>query len=86
VLILAPSAIMKDAQHPNAAKLFMEFLYSVEAAKLQADEFAQPLRPEVPSAPGTKPVDQVKLLKPGIEEVTKGVPEVQELWRDVFGV
>lgn len=85
VLIIAPSAIMKGTKHPNAAKLFMEYLYSIEAAKINAKHFAVPLRPEVPSPPGAKPIGDVKTIRPTTAEIDKGVPEVIEQWRDTFG-
>lgn len=85
VLIIAPSAIMKGSKHPNAAKLFMEFLYSVEAAKINAKHFGIPLRPEVPSPPGAKPISEIKTVRPTVAEIDKGIPEVIEQWRDTFG-
>jgi iron(III) transport system substrate-binding protein len=85
VLIIAPSAIMKGTKHPNAAKLFMEFLYSVEAAKINAKHFGIPLRPEVPAPPGAKPISEVKTVRPTVAEIDKGIPEVIEQWRDTFG-
>ncbi len=85
VLIIAPSAIMKGSKNPNASKLFMEYLYSVEAAKINAKHFAIPLRPEVPSPPGAKPIGEVKTIRPTVAEIDKGIPEVIEQWRDTFG-
>jgi iron(III) transport system substrate-binding protein len=85
VLIIAPSAIMKGTKHPNAAKLFMEYLYSVEAAKINAKHFAIPLRAEVPSPPGAKPISEIKTIRPTVAEIDKGIPEVIEQWRDTFG-
>ena len=85
VLIIAPSAIMKGTKHPNAAKLFMEYLYSVEAAKINAKHFAIPLRPEVPSLPGAKPISEIKTIRPTVSEIDKGIPEVIEQWRETFG-
>jgi iron(III) transport system substrate-binding protein len=85
VLIIAPSAIMKGTKHPAAAKLFMEYLYSVEAAKINAKHFAIPLRPEVPSPPGAKPISELKTIRPTVAEIDKGIPEVIEQWRDTFG-
>ena len=85
VLIIAPSAIMKGTKRPNAARLFMEYLYSVEAAKINAKHFAVPLRPEVPSPPGAKPISEIKTIRPTVAEIDKGVPEVIEQWRDTFG-
>ena len=53
VLIISPSAIMKGTKHPNAAKLFMEYLYSIEAVEDQRQALRLiPLRPEVPVASG----------------------------------
>ena len=85
VLIIAPSAIMKGAKHPNAAKLFMEYLYSIEAAKINARHFAIPLRPEVPSPPGAKPISEIKTIRPTVAEIDKGIAEVIEQWRETFG-
>jgi iron(III) transport system substrate-binding protein len=85
VLIIAPSAIMKGTKNPNAAKLFMEYLYSIEAAKINAKHFGIPLRPEVPSPPGAKAVTEIKTIRPTVAEIDKGIPEVIEQWRDTFG-
>lgn len=85
VLIIAPSAIMKGAKHPNAAKLYMEYLDSIEAAKINAKHFAIPLRPEVPSPPGAKPISEIKTIRPTVAQIDKGIPEVIEQWRDTFG-
>jgi iron(III) transport system substrate-binding protein len=85
VLIIAPSAIMKGTKHPNAAKLFMEYLLSVEASKINAKHFAIPLRPEVPSPPGAKAIGEIKTIRPSVAEIDKGIPDVIEQWRDTFG-
>ena len=85
VLIIAPSAIMKGTKHLNAAKLFMEYLYSVEASKINVKHFAMPMRPEVrrPRAPSRS--SKVKRSGRPIAEIDKGIPEVIEQWRDTFG-
>src|ERR1700680_1353359 len=43
VLILAPSGIMKGVKHPNAARLFMGYLMSVDASKVWVDPFGEPI-------------------------------------------
>ena len=85
VLIISPSAIVKGTKNPNAAKLFMEYLYSIEAAKINAKHFGIPLRPEVPSPPGAKPISEIKTIRPTVTQIDKGIPEVIEQWRDTFG-
>ena len=85
VLIIAPSAIIKGTKHLNAAKLFMEYLNSIEAAQINAKHFAIPLRPEVAPSPGAKPISEVKTIRPSVAEIDKGIPDVIEQWRDTFG-
>jgi iron(III) transport system substrate-binding protein len=83
---LSPSAITKNAPHPNAAKLFMEFQTGPWMSRTIREYFVETLRPDVPPPEGARPLDQVTLLSPTQEEAEKGVPEVRELWRDTFGV
>ncbi len=85
VLIIAASAILKGTRHPNAAKLFMEYLDSVEVAKISAKHFVIPLRAEVSPAPGARPVSEIKTIRPSVAEIVKGMPDVIEQWRDTFG-
>ncbi len=84
--MISGSAILKDTKHPNAAKLFMEFLYSTETAGEDIEEFGVPLRTDVALPPGFKPLSELKTVRPSIEEITTGIPELTEKWRDTFGV
>jgi iron(III) transport system substrate-binding protein len=86
VLILAPSGIMKGVKHPNAARLFMEYLMSVDASKIWVEHFGEPIRPEVPPSSGLKSARELKTIRPSVEEIFKGIPEVIKQWRDTFGV
>jgi iron(III) transport system substrate-binding protein len=85
VLIIAPSAIVKGTKHPNAARLFMEYLDSIEASKIDVKHFTVPMRPEVPVGKGEKPVTEVKSVHPTVEQIAKGIPDAIEDWRDTFG-
>ncbi len=86
VLMISPSGILANSKHPNAAKLFMNFLLSKEGVEVYVKYFGESLRSDVEPAPGAKPLDQVKLIRPSTEEIEKGIPEVKELWRDTFGI
>jgi iron(III) transport system substrate-binding protein len=35
--------------------------------------------------PGARPVSELKLIRPTLDDTVKGIPNVAELWRDVFG-
>lgn len=83
--IFAPSAILRDAPHPDAARLFMEYLTSKAMSEVIQRFHNEPLRADVPRAEGARPLDQLALLAPSVEELEKGLPEVREAWRDTFG-
>jgi iron(III) transport system substrate-binding protein len=74
-----------SAPHPNAARLFLEWLLSDTYAKLSVDRGSEPLRVGTAAKPGRKPVDQIPLIHLTVDEIRKGVPEVIESWRDTFG-
>jgi iron(III) transport system substrate-binding protein len=86
VLMISGSAIIKGSKHPNAAKLFMEFVYSADTAGEDIEEFGVPLRKDVALPAGYKKLDELKTIRPTIDEIVKGIPERAERWRDTFGV
>jgi iron(III) transport system substrate-binding protein len=86
--LMPPSAtaIMKDAPHPNAAKLFAEFFLSKENSQIFAETERYPLRTDVEPSKTTVPLDTFKLIAIPAEEGVQKVPEVQEKFRDTFGI
>jgi iron(III) transport system substrate-binding protein len=86
VLIIAPSSIMKGGKHLNAARLFMEFLMSEGASRIWVEHFNESIRPEVAASEGAKSAKDLKIIRPTVAEITKGVPEVIKQWRETFGV
>ena len=86
LVVPSPSMVLKNAPHPNAAKLFMEFVTSPDYFRVSTKFFSESLRPEVPPPEGAKALDQIKAIRMTEEELEKGIPEVKELWRDTFGV
>jgi iron(III) transport system substrate-binding protein len=84
--VYCPSAIPKNAPHPNAAKLFMSFTASTAYAKVARNFFIMPLRTDVPPPDGALALDKIKLIGATPQEIEAGVPDVKEAWRDTFGV
>jgi iron(III) transport system substrate-binding protein len=84
-LCVGPSAVMASAPHPNAARLFMEWLLSDDFAKFSVANHGDPLHPGLTLTSGQKPLGEVKLMSLSVAEIAKGVPEVIEQWRDTFG-
>jgi iron(III) transport system substrate-binding protein len=86
VLIIAPSSIMKGSKHLNAARLFMEFLMSAGASQIWVDHFNESIRPEILASKDAKSAKDLKIIRPTVAEITKGIPEVIKQWRETFGV
>jgi iron(III) transport system substrate-binding protein len=86
LLMVSPSGIPKNAPSPNAGKLYMEFLLSKEAAEVQVEAHSLSVIKGIKPAPGAKPLESIKVVRPTDEEIAKGIPEVKEKFRDTFGV
>jgi len=86
LLMVSPSAIPKNAPSPNAGKLYMEYLLSKEAGEIQTKSHSLSVVKGVAPAPGAKPLEQIKVVRPTEDEITRGIPEVKEKFRDTFGV
>ena len=85
VLIVSPSAIMANAPHPAAARLFMEFLLSPAMSRLSNEARRVPVRADAPPQPGAVPFADVKTLRLTTAEIVQDMQDAIEQWRDVFG-
>jgi iron(III) transport system substrate-binding protein len=82
---VSPSAIPASAPHPNAARLFLEWMLSDTYAGFAVERGSEPLRAGIAAKPGRKPVDQLPVMQLSVAEIRQGVPEIIEAWRDTFG-
>ena len=85
VLCVTPSGIPARPPHPNAGKLFMEWLLSPEYARLITADGSEPILEGIPPRAGMPPLADQKVIQLTVDEIRKGVPEVIEQWRDTFG-
>ena len=85
-LIVSPSAITSFAPHPNAAKLFTDFIFGKEVQQVLADsEGLYTGHPEV-SYPADKPkLGELKLLPADPEELEKRNEEIKNRFVEFFG-
>src|SRR5437016_12598675 len=85
-LVVSPVAIAKDAPHPNAAKLFTEFIFTKESQQLLADkEGLYTGHPDV-TYPTDKPkLKDLKLLTVTPEELEKRNEELKKRFVEFFG-
>jgi iron(III) transport system substrate-binding protein len=85
VLTVGCSAVLEKAPHPNAGRLFLEWLLSLDYAEACKDWHLEPVRADAPRMAGTKALADLKLLRSTTAEIATGIPEVVEQWRDTFG-
>ncbi|GGE45087.1 ABC transporter substrate-binding protein [Primorskyibacter flagellatus] len=86
VIITSPSCILKNAPHPEAAKLFMEFLLGKEIAELTVDQFSTPIRGDVTPREGVAPLTEDNVITATKEQIIDGVSVTAEKFRDTFGI
>jgi iron(III) transport system substrate-binding protein len=85
-LVISPTAIATFAPHPNAARLFTDFIFSREVQQVLADtEGLYTGHPEV-TYPADRPkLSQLKLLLVDPEELEKRNEEIKTRFVEFFG-
>lgn len=86
MLNVGPTSIIANTKHPNAAKLFLEFLISKPTGDLTASEFLIPVRNDVTPYKGVPPLGTLKGITSDPVELAAKLPDLIEKWRDTFGV
>src|SRR5690606_24873475 len=84
--ITEPVAIMSTTEHPDAARLFVDFLLSEEGQKLVAEQGNLPLRPGVAGPEGFPELAGMKLLGYDVEEALGKDGEIRAKFSDIFGL
>jgi iron(III) transport system substrate-binding protein len=85
-LIVGSAAIMKSAPHPNAARLFIAFLFSREAQQMMSDVGGlRSFHPDVKEKPGRTPLSSIKLLKADPLAQERANQDVKKKYAEYFG-
>jgi iron(III) transport system substrate-binding protein len=85
-LIVGSAAVMKSAPHPNAARLFISYLFSRAAQQLMSDVGElRSFNPEVKEKEGRVPLSAIKLLKTDPLEQEQAIEEVRRKYAAYFG-
>jgi len=86
-LVPAMVSVMAGAPHPNAARLFASYLFSLEAQQLISDDFAlRSFHPGVTSKPGRKAFSEIKVIRTDPQELRAAAEEIKSLYGKIFGV
>jgi iron(III) transport system substrate-binding protein len=86
-LIVGPNGLMKAAPNPNAARLFQNYCFSVEAQQFLIDVGGlRSMHPQTKEKPGRKPFAEIKKLKDDPAGVEKSAEEIKAHYSKLFGV
>lgn len=86
VVLPGSTAIPAKAPHPNAARLFLEYLLSKDHSTLLATNDRIPLRADAPKPPHAKPLDELKVVTVPTADTVSKMNEIKEKFRDTFGI
>lgn len=83
-IIPSPTAVIKGSPHPNAAKLFAEFMISPEAQKLFPEDGGYAARTDVEPPKGNPKLADVKSIAVDYEQVEKDSTAVKRKFNEIF--
>jgi iron(III) transport system substrate-binding protein len=85
--IVQPSAIFAAAPHPNAARLFQNYLFSVEGQRLFVDSGGlRSLHAQVKDKPGRTPLSTIKVWKDDPAAVEAQGEELKRHYSEIFHI
>jgi iron(III) transport system substrate-binding protein len=84
--VSSPNAILAKAPHPNAAKVFIDFLFDKDGQQILADDGLYVPNEAVTYPKGRRPLKELNLIKVDPEEIEKRDDEVKKKFRELFGV
>jgi iron(III) transport system substrate-binding protein len=85
-MIISPSAVVKNAPNPNAARLFQNFLFTAEGQQYLVDVgFMRSFHAQVKPSHGMPPLSEVKVLKEDAAGVVDQVEAIKDRYRKLFG-
>ena len=86
-LAAGPSAVLKAAPNPNAARLFQNWMHSREGQQLIVDDACQySAHAQTVEKKGVRPLKDIKLMKEDPEGVEKGAEDIKKRYAAIFKV
>ena len=86
-LIVGPNGIFKNAPNPNAARLFQNWMFTVEAQQLAIEIGGlRSVHALAKEKPGRKPLSEIKLMKDDPAAVEKQGEDIKARYTQLFRV
>jgi iron(III) transport system substrate-binding protein len=81
------AAVIVDAPHPNAARLFVSWLLSRDGQQLLVDTgWLRSFHPDVKPKAGMKPLSEIKVLKADPAAQEQAADEIKKKYAEYFGL
>jgi len=84
--IIVETGIFRSSPHPNAARLFQQFLFSVEGQQIFIDFAHRSYHAQVKDRPGRPPLSAIKTMKSDPAAVEAQSEEIKARYSKIFGV
>ncbi|MFC7395724.1 extracellular solute-binding protein [Chelatococcus sp. GCM10030263] len=85
-IAIGHAGLLKDAPHPNAAKLFYSFLFDQETQQLNSDVGGlRSFHPRVKEKETRVPLSKIKLLYSDPEKLEPRIEEIKKKYEEYFG-
>jgi iron(III) transport system substrate-binding protein len=82
--IAAPTTVIKGSPHPNAAKVFAEFMIGDTVQKLLPDQGIYAARVDVEPPAGSPPLGTLKLMPVDYERIEKEAKSLKDRFNEIF--
>ena len=84
--VTSPSAIFAEGPHPNAARVFENFLFTAKIQQLTVNEGGtRSLHPDVKDPPGRTPLSAIKLLGDDPTAMLPQIADIKKRYTTLFG-
>ncbi len=86
LLVPTPVAIVKETANADAARAFVNYLYTPEAQQLFVQRSYIPVLQGIPHPPGTPSMETLKIIQPNIEYIERNREEIKKSFSAIFGI
>ena len=83
-IVSSPTAVIKGARNPNAAKLFAQFMISPVAQKMIADGGVHAARIDIAPPPGQPALSEMKFIPVDLDLIEERGRELKTRFADIF--
>lgn len=84
-VIAAPTGVVANSPHPNAAKLLAEFMLTDEVQKLFPQEGYYAGRSDMPPPEGNPPLNSLKIIEVDEEYLQQNGDKLKQRFNEIFG-